>query len=50
MAACRQLAATLGLAVIGGIITTVDLATGFYVTTALCAVAAAATAWLLRPG
>jgi EmrB/QacA subfamily drug resistance transporter len=50
MAASRQLAATLGLAVIGGIIVTADLATGFYVTAALCAVAAAVTAWLLRRG
>jgi predicted MFS family arabinose efflux permease len=50
MAACRQLAAALGLAVIGGIITDGDLATGFYVTAALCAAAAAVSAWLLRTG
>ncbi len=48
MAASRQLAASLGLAVIGGIIIAADLATGFYVTAALCAAAAAGTAWLLR--
>ena len=48
MAACRQLAATLGLAVIGGLIVSDSLATGFYVTAALCAVAWAGTALLLR--
>jgi predicted MFS family arabinose efflux permease len=48
MAACRQLAATLGLAVIGGIIATASLATGFYVTAVLCAVACGGAAWLLR--
>jgi predicted MFS family arabinose efflux permease len=48
MAACRQLAATLGLAVIGGIVAASGTAAGFYVTAALCTAAALATAWLLR--
>jgi EmrB/QacA subfamily drug resistance transporter len=48
MAACRQLAATLGLAVIGGIIATASPATGFYVTAVLCAAAWALTTCLLR--
>ena len=50
MAACRQFAATLGLAVIGGLITAAGLATGFYVTAALCAAATVVTAWLLGRG
>jgi EmrB/QacA subfamily drug resistance transporter len=49
MAACRQLAASFGLAVIGGIIATESAATGFYVTAALSAVAWVLSARLLRP-
>ena len=50
MAACRQLAASLGLAVVAGIITTASFATGFYVTAGLSFAAWVLSAWLLRRG
>lgn len=48
MAGCRQLGGTLGLAVVGGIVTSAGFASGFFVTAAIATAGAVVTAMLLR--